>query len=144
VVLHSPYNALIRRSIDLRALYRDAAAQASEPGLRVVLGENAATLDSLVADLQAQVRDGGGEPAARGRLGSRARRQWAEWLLPTGRGRDQAWIRYLADSEGALLHAFERSIERAPGDAANVLRRQLPRLQGIHLDMHSLAGVRHG
>lgn len=144
MVPHSPCNTLIRRSIDLRALYRDAAAQASEPGLRAVLGENAAALDALVADLQAQVLDAGGEPAVRGRLGGGMHRYWVEWLLPDGARRDQAWIRYLANCEVDLLHAFERGIGQASGDAARALRKQLPRLQGIHLDMHSLAGVRHG
>lgn len=133
------YNALIRRSIDLRALYRDAAAQAQEPGLRAVLGENAATLDQLIVELQAQIRSSGATPVAHGRVGGHAQRQLAAWLLASAPHRDQAWIRRLARNEAALLQAFERGIERAPADTALVLRRQLPRLHGIHLDMHSLA-----
>jgi hypothetical protein len=39
-----------------------------------------------------------------------------------------------------LLHAFEQAIAEAPAESALALRRQLPRLHGIHLDMHSLAG----
>jgi uncharacterized protein (TIGR02284 family) len=130
---------LIRRSIDLRGLYRHAAVQAQEPGLRVVLEENASALDLLIADLQTQVRQGGRTPAIRGRLGGGARRQLLEWLLPAVPDRDQGWIARLAHSELALLHAFEQSIQRAPADVALALRRQMPRLQGIHLDMHSLA-----
>ena len=42
----STCNGLIRRSIDLRRLYRHAAA-ACEPGLRVVLNENVQSLDRL-------------------------------------------------------------------------------------------------
>lgn len=136
---HSLYNGLIRRSIDLRGLYRHAAVQAQEPGLRVVLEENASALDLLIADLQAQVRQGGSTPATRGRLGGGARRQLLEWLLPAVPQRDQGWIARLAHSEQALLHAFERSIQQAPAEVALALRRQMPRLQGIHLDMHSLA-----
>lgn len=136
---HSLYNGLIRRSIDLRGLYRHAAVQAQEPGLRVVLEENASALDLLIADLQAQVRQGGSTPASRGRLGGGARRQLLEWLLPAVPHRDQGWIARLAHSEQALLHAFERSIQQAPAEVALALRRQMPRLQGIHLDMHSLA-----
>ena len=41
----------------------------------------------------------------------------------------------------ALLHAFEREIARAPAELGRVLRRQLPRLYGIHLDMDTLAGT---
>ncbi|KRF01917.1 hypothetical protein ASG87_10450 [Frateuria sp. Soil773] len=136
---HALYNALIRRSIDMRALYRDAATQAQEPGLRAVLGENAAALGQLIGELQAQIRGSGAEPASHGRFAGQAQRHLAAWLLPSAPYRDQAWIRRLARSEAALLQAFERGIEQAPADAALVLRRQLPRLQGIHLDMHSLA-----
>jgi len=139
---HSLFNALIRRSIDLRGLYRHAALQAREPGLRAVLDENASALDLLIADLQAQVRQGGSTPATRGRLGGDARRQLLEWLLPALPDRDQGWIERLAHSEMALLHAFEKTIQQAPTDTALILRRQMPRLQGIHLDMHSLARAR--
>ncbi|NMW25644.1 hypothetical protein HFP05_15145, partial [Rhodanobacter denitrificans] len=52
-----------------------------------------------------------------------------------------AWIRVLAHGESALLHRFEQAIATAPAESALVLRRQLPRLRGIHLDMHSLAGT---
>lgn len=142
-VPHSLFNALIRRSIDLRGLYRHAAMQAQEPGLRAVLEENASALDLLIADLQAQVRQAGSTPATRGRLGGGARRQLLEWLLPAVPDRDQGWIARLAHSELALLHAFEKSIRKAPADVALVLRRQMPRLQGIHLDMHSLARAPH-
>ena len=136
------FNALIRRSIDLRAMYRDASAQASEPGLRVVLGENAGALDQVITDLQGQVCQLGGTPARRGRLGGAARRQLIEWLLPETPDRDVAWIARLAHGEAALVHAFEEGLQRATPEAALVLRRQLPRLQGIHLDMHSLARAR--
>lgn len=136
------FNALIRRGIDLRALYRDASAQASEPGLRVVLGENAGALDQVIADLQLQVAQLGGAPARRGRFGGAARRQLMEWLLPATPQRDVAWIARLAHGEAALVHAFEQCLQHASPDAALVLRRQLPRLQGIHLDMHSLARAR--
>lgn len=135
-------NALIRRAIDLRALYRDAAAQASEPGLRVVLGENAAALDQLIVDLQSQVDQLGATPARHGQFGGAARRQLIEWLLPATPHRDVAWITRLAHAEAGLVHAFEQGVAQAPPEQARVLRRQLPRLQGIHLDMHSLARAR--
>lgn len=136
------YNALIRRGIDLRTLYRDASAQASEPGLRAVLGENAGALDQVIADLQAQVDRLGATPARRGRLGGAARRQLIEWLLPAPPQRDLAWIARLAQGEAALVDAFERGLKQAPPATARVLQRQLPRLQGIHLDMHGLARAR--
>ena len=139
---HTLFNALIRRGIDLRGLYRDASLQASEPGLRVVLAENASALDQVIADLQAQVTQLGAAPARRGRFGGAARRQLIEWLLPASPHRDVAWIARLAHGEAALVHAFEQSMQHAPPEVALVLRRQLPRLQGIHLDMHSLARAR--
>ncbi|WP_447732149.1 DUF2383 domain-containing protein [Rhodanobacter soli] len=136
----STCNALIRHSIDLRRLYRHAAT-ACEPGLRMVLNDNAHTLDLLIADLQAQLRDRGGEPCEDGSWRGTVHRHLAGWLMRTATRRDNAWIRVLAHGESALLHRFEQAIATAPAGSALVLRRQLPRLRGIHLDMHSLAGT---
>lgn len=133
-------NALIRRSIDLRQLYRHAAT-ACEPGLRMVLNDNARTLDLLIADLQAQLRTRGGKPCGHGSWHGTVHRHLAGWLTRAAARRDSAWIRVLAHDERALLHRFEQAIATAPTASALVLRRQLPRLRGIHLDMHSLAGT---
>lgn len=139
-VANSTCDALIRRSIDLRRLYRRAAA-ACEPGLRVVLNENAQTLDLLIADLQAQRRAGNGAPGRRGSWRGAARRHLTGWLAHAGAPRGNAWIHVLAHDESALLHAFEQAIAAAPAESAPALRQQLPRLRGIHLDMHSLTGA---
>lgn len=132
-------NALIRRSIDLQLLYRHAAA-GCEPGLRMVLGENVHTLELLIADLQEQLRAGGAEPRDHGSWRGVVHRHVTGWLVRTAARRDSAWIHALSHHESALLRAFEQAIERMPVESALGLRRQLPRLRGIHLDMHSLAG----
>ncbi|MBQ4855485.1 DUF2383 domain-containing protein [Rhodanobacter sp. B2A1Ga4] len=136
----STCNTLIRRSIDLRQLYRHAAA-ACEPGLRMVLNDNVHTLDLLIADLQAQLRDRGDRPCEHGSWHGTVHRHLAGWLVRTAARHDSAWIRVLAHGESALLHGFEQAIAAAPAESVLVLRRQLPRLRGIHLDMHSLAGT---
>jgi uncharacterized protein (TIGR02284 family) len=130
-------NALIRRSIELRALYRHAATEVSEPGLRSVLNENAQTLEQLIDELQAQVRVLAGLPATRSRWIGTARRR-LDMLLHGVPRSDDAWIRVLAREESALLHAFERALNGESGSMAPALHRQLPRLNAIHLDMHSL------
>ena len=73
----SLYNALIRRSIDLRRLCQVAAQQVAEPGLRVVLQENAAALELLVLDLQMELSAQGGRPATLGRWSSPLQRRLA-------------------------------------------------------------------
>ncbi len=136
---HSVCNDLIRRSIDLRRFYRHAAA-ACEPGLRMVLGENAQTLDLLISDMQAQVQTAGGMARLRGsRLGA-VKQQLADLLVRATAHRDQAWLSALAHHESALLHAFEDAVAASTGPAV-VLRRQLPRLRSIHMDMHNLGGI---
>ena len=135
----STCNALIRRSIDLRQLYCHAAS-ACEPGLRVVLGENAQTLSLLIADLQAQQRAAERQPCRRGSWRGVLRRYVTGWLVHAASRPESAWIRALVHHETALLRAFEQAIAAAPANSALALRRQLPRLRGIHLDMHSLAG----
>lgn len=132
-------NALIRRSIDLQRLYQYAAA-ACEPGLRLVLGENVHTLGLLVADLQAQLRSNGAEPCEQGSRRGAVRRHVTGWLLHVLARRDGAWINALAHDERALLRSFEQAIAVMPAESVLVLRRQLPRLYGIHSDMHSLVG----
>jgi uncharacterized protein (TIGR02284 family) len=133
-------NGLIRRSIELRALYRHAAAQVSEPGLRTVLDEEAQSLDQVIAELQAQMRHHALEPATRSRLTGLVRQRF-DALLVRGMPRgDDAWIRLLARKEQRLLKAFERALSRVVlGEMNATLHRQLPRLQSIDLDMHSLA-----
>lgn len=132
-------NALIRRSIDLGWLYRCAAA-ASEPGMRMVLNDNAQTLDLLIADLQAQVLAAGARPRIHGSWGGAGRCKLSAALLRFATRRDGAWLRLLAHHESELLQDFERTIATLPADCSRALVRQLPRLHGIHMDMHSLAG----
>lgn len=133
-------NTLLRRTIDLHRLYVHAAA-ASEPGLRVVLSDHAGTLDLVIGDLQAQLFGIGLKPRAHGSWRGRTRRQLAAWLMHATSRNGIAWIRLLGHHESALLLAFEQAIVNAPPELALSLRRQLPRLQGIHLDMDSLAGT---
>lgn len=136
----SSFNALIRRSIDLRRLYR-CAASSCEPGLRLVLGENAQTLELVIADLQAQLRVCNGKTCVHGSWRGAARRHATGWLVRVTSHRDNVWLRALGHHESELLHAFERAITHAPAESALVFRRQLPRLRGIHSDMDSLSGI---
>lgn len=138
--MRASIKALVRRAIDLRRLYL-GAAEASEPGLRVILSENARTLELLVRDLRAQLR--GIEASVHGSWRGSTHRQLAMWLLHAMPRNDAAWIRLLAHHESALLHAFEKTIADVPPELALTLRRQLPRLHGIHLDMDCLAGTTH-
>nr|WP_255682884.1 DUF2383 domain-containing protein [Dyella sp. 2HG41-7] len=134
---------MIRRSIELRALYRHAATQVGEPGLRTVLEEEAQSLSQVIAELQAQMRSHDNAPATRRRVIGAVRYQF-DTLIPRN---DDAWIRLLAHHEQILLRAFERSLSKlGPGDMTTALRRQLSRLHSIDLDMNSLSkaiGVGH-
>ena len=138
------YNALIRRGIDDRDLYRRALEQVSEPGLQVLLAENLQTLDTLIADLQAQVRAAGGSPARHGTLAGAVRSALADMINSMASNRDAAWVHSLARNECALLRRFEQQMAQASDESARVLRAQLSRLHGIHKDMHCLAGTTHG
>jgi uncharacterized protein (TIGR02284 family) len=139
-VPQSIYNDLIRRSIDLRRLYRHAAS-ICEPGLRMVLGENAQTLDLLIADMQEPLLADGGSLRKRGSWLGTLRRRTTGLLLRAAPHRDHAWIHALAHQESALLRAFEQAIAVVPAESKPDLRRQLPRLRNIHLDMHNLGGT---
>lgn len=130
---------LLRRSIDLRQMYRQAA-RVCEPGLRTVLEENALTLDLLIADLQGQACAGGVRSYARGSWRGTARRQLSAWLMRVAARQDRVWLRTLAHQGADLLEAFEQAIAQLPAESARVLCRQLPRLRAIHQDMRWLVG----
>jgi uncharacterized protein (TIGR02284 family) len=138
------YNALIRRGIDDRDLYRRALEQVRSPGLQVLLVENLQTLDALIDDLQTQVSTGGRSPARHGTLTGVVRSAFSELVIGMAANRDSAWVHCLARNECALLNVFEQQMARASDDSARVLRVQLSRLHGIHKDMHCLAGTTHG
>jgi uncharacterized protein (TIGR02284 family) len=140
VVPYRLYNYFIRQGIDDRELYRCAAGEVSEPGLQVVLHESADSLNAMIGEMQLQVRCSGHVPARHGTpFGLLQRWMLARWdQLCTGQ-HDRRWIHRLLRSEGVLLESIERRIPCVTPDAAQFLRRQLPRLHGIHLDMHSLA-----
>ena len=140
ILPQSTYNTLIQRSIDLLQLYQQAASTC-EPGLKVVLGENALTLDTMITDLQTHLRASGGTPCQNGSLRGTARRYLAGSLVRVAARRDEAWIRELSDNESGLLHAFEKVVATLPPESASALQRQLPRLNSIHLDMDNLAGT---
>jgi len=137
------YNALIRRSIDLQRLCQLAAQQVAEPGLRVVLMENAAALEMFVLDLQMELSARGGRPATSGRWRGPLQRRLARWWSRGMPLRDSQWIRLLSRRERVLASLFEETVALAPVDTAQCLRRLAPRLQAVHLDMGSLAGATH-
>lgn len=137
----SLYNALIRRSIDLRRLYQHVARRVAEPGLRSVLQENAAALELLILDLQMQSAARGGRPATQGRLVGPLERMLATWWARGLPVHDPQWIRLLAWREGALLQAFDDALHLAPIEAAVTLGVTRSRLQAVHLDMDCLAAT---
>jgi hypothetical protein len=109
--------------------------------LKVILGENAQTLNTMIIELQTQLRASGGSPRENGTLRGAARRYLAASLVRVSAHRDVAWIRELSDHESGLLHAFEKVVVALPVESALALKKQLPRLNGIHLDMDNLAGA---
>lgn len=135
---------LLRCSVELLWLYRRAAAKC-EPGLRLVLEENAQTLAALIADLRAAWPASGScwkqVPAI---LGGIVRRQAIIGLLHVSGDRDGAWLALLARREAALLRAFEHAAQTAPPATAYLLGCQLQRLRALYRDMHCLTTTTGG
>ena len=130
---------LIRRSIDLRQMYRQAS-RICEPGLRTVLEENALTLDLLIADLQGQACAGDDQSCDQRSWRDTAKRQLSAWLMRAAARQHGVWLHTLEHQGTDLLKAFEHAIAQLPAEPARALCRQLPRLRAIHQDMHWLVG----
>ena len=133
-------SSLAARSEQLLALYLRAAAT-SEPGLRLVLEENAQTLAALVADLGATV------PATTTwqrefALCARALQGRAVMAsMHMAGNREALWIALLARREAGLLRAFERAANAAPTATAHLLGRQLLHLHALQHDMRCLTAA---
>ena len=132
-------NQLLRRSIDLCRLYRRAARRC-EPGLALVLRENAQTLDLLIADLQQYVKASGGRARCHGSWRGALRWHVSDMLLQASSDRGAGWVHLLAHHESGLMQLFERLTVDGSTELAQLLRRQLPRMRSIDLDMHMLDG----
>ncbi|HEX5304667.1 MAG TPA: DUF2383 domain-containing protein [Dyella sp.] len=133
------YNTLIRRSIDLQRLCKQAAQQVAEPGLRAVLQENAAALELLILDLQMQLSAQGGRPATRGCWNATVTWSRAARWVRSANLSDSQWIRLLARREAALLERFAQVLDTAPAETALELGRLARSIEAVHLDMRSLA-----
>lgn len=133
-------NPLIRQGLDLCRLYRHAAKAVREPGLRAVLDEDAQALAAVVCEWQDVVMRSGGEPLRQGSWRAALRCRLVDGMSRLETRRDYAWILALTRDEAGLLQRCERAIAQLPAEAARPLQQQLPRLRGIDLDMHSLAG----
>jgi uncharacterized protein (TIGR02284 family) len=127
-------NALIRRGIDDRDLYRRTAAQVSEPGLRVVIEEMAEAVGTVIAGLQKEVVAAGGTPVRSGSTGGAVLRSLASVRIGMASDSDVTGIRWLEQSESRLLVAFEKAATD-DGCIRAVAARYLPRLRSLHLDM---------
>lgn len=136
-------NALIRRGIDDRDLYRQTATQVAEPGLRVVLGEMADAVEDVVDGLQTEVTKLGGKAATAGTTGGSLRRSLAGVQIGMANDGDAIGIRWLEQRESRLLVAFEQVADR-PGCLQAIAQRYLPRLRNVHVDMCSLARAARG
>lgn len=136
---HVVWRDLIQHSIDLHRMYQKALGNC-EPGLRMVLEDNARTLELLIGELQTQDSVGDDPACDHGSWRGTARRQLCSWLIRATTRQDRAWLRTLAHEGAELLESFEGSIAQLPAEPARVLCRQLPRLRGMCQDMHCLVG----
>ncbi len=118
-------------------LYRRAAA-VCEPGLRLILEENAQTLAGVIADLRAAslaiAKWKQKSLSCSGAVGAHV----LVGLLRVAGNREPLWVAFLARREAALLHAFEHGAKAAPPVTARLLERQLRHLRALQRDMHCL------
>ena len=103
-------NSLIETVLDSAEGYKDAAQEAANPSLKHMFEERALRRRQMTADLKAQVRDLGGEPADDGTILAAAHRVFLN-LKHRMTGSDESVVAEVEAGEDYLKGKFEDALE---------------------------------
>lgn len=126
-------NDLIQILRDGRSFYQDAAGKVTDPALRVLFHDMAATRAAVIVDLAAEVRMEGETPADSGTVTGGLRKVYADALAALTSDKDGTYVNQLEAAEDRLSHAFAEALREA--DSARVrdiLNLHMPKVRHMH------------
>lgn len=132
-------NDLIQTAIDSADGYREAAAEATDPGHRDLFARRGEQRRQVAEALQSSVRELGGDPTASGSILAKAQRAFAD--VKHALMRDEASMMGAVESaEEAVGARFERALadSRISATTRETVRRAFVRVSAGREDLHEL------
>ena len=132
-------NTLIQTAIDSADGYREASAEADDPGHRDLFGRRSFQRRKVAEDLQSTVRALGGDPAAEGSVLAKAQRAFADIRHALMRD-DAGMVGAVESAEAAVRTRFEKALEDSQISATTreTIRRAFVRVSEGREDLHDL------
>ncbi|MBU1384857.1 MAG: PA2169 family four-helix-bundle protein [Alphaproteobacteria bacterium] len=132
-------NDLIQTAIDSADGYREAAAEATDPGHRELFARRGAERREVAEELQSTVRELGGDPTADGSILAKAQRAFAD--VRHALMRDEAsMVGAVESAEEAVRTHFEKAMADSQISALTreTIRRAFVRVSEGRDDLHDL------
>ncbi|MDY6922825.1 MAG: PA2169 family four-helix-bundle protein [Pseudomonadota bacterium] len=132
-------NDLIQTAIDSADGYREAAAEATDPGHRDLFARRGAERREVAEELQSSVRELGGDPTADGSILAKAQRAFAD--VKHALMRDEAsMVGAVETAEEAVRTHFEKAMAdtRISALTRETIRRAFVRVSTGREDLHDL------
>ncbi len=132
-------NQLIETCRDGEAGFREAAEGVQDANLARLFRSYSAQRAQFVAELDAQVRRLGGDPAQRGHAAASAHRGWMNLRHALTGGSDAAVVAEAERGEDHAVRAYEKALEAdLPEDLRLIVERQYMEVREAHDHVRSL------
>jgi len=126
-------NELIAVTRDSAEFYGHAAEKASNPELRELFQQMAASKNGLIGDMSREVKVEGAKPEQEGTFRGTMNRMYGDIRAKLGNA-DYGYVAQLEASEDRMLHAFNDVLEDkdTPASVCAVVRKHLPLVKQQH------------
>ena len=133
----SVLNDLIETSIDGEKGFHTAAEDIKNPEIKAYLLSRSSECKTAVAELQAEVRTLGGDPADSSTVAGGAHRLWVELKAALTGKSDEAVLNEVETGEDHALKAYKEASQKAteknlPVSVTSLIQRQLQGVQANH------------
>jgi uncharacterized protein (TIGR02284 family) len=132
-------NSLLQTTKDGAKGFRTCSKDVKNGALTPVFDSSAARCDEGAAELEAQIRKLGGEPAKSGSIGGTLHRRWTDIMSSVTGMEEHVVLEECERGEDAAMHNYEAALKEAlPADIAIIVRRQYAGVKANHDRIHAL------
>jgi uncharacterized protein (TIGR02284 family) len=126
-------NELIETCKDGEEGFRTSAEKVKESSLQSLFSKYAAQRASYVQELQAAVRQLGGDPATSGHIAASLHRGWINLKEALSKDEDKAIIFEAEAGEDAAMKAYKEALTKTlPSDVQTLIQKQFAGVQEAH------------